>query len=128
MNAALIGVVLLCLTPVFRHMPLNALAAIVITGVIGLLDFPRVLFLLKVSAWLQSSWLLGKAPRCPQMQCVMLWSSAGFLAGRACRHQGTQSSAEAQNLACGSHPACCLSLLLAFCRLPVAVLLQPTHA
>ena len=48
-NAALIGVVLLCLTPVFRHMPLNALAAIVITGVIGLLDFPRVLFLLKVS-------------------------------------------------------------------------------
>ena len=49
-NAALIGIVLLCLTPVFRHMPLNALAAIVITGVIGLLDFPRVIFLLKVSS------------------------------------------------------------------------------
>ena len=44
-NAALIGIVLLCLTPVFRHMPLNALAAIVITGVIGLLDFPRVILL-----------------------------------------------------------------------------------
>ena len=48
-NATLIGIVLLCLTPVFRHMPLNALAAIVITGVIGLLDFPRVIFLLKAS-------------------------------------------------------------------------------
>ena len=59
-NAALIGVVLLCLTPVFRHMPLNALAAIVITGVIGLLDFPRVLFLLKVSAWLLSGLCLGR--------------------------------------------------------------------
>ena len=63
MNAALIGVVLLCLTPVFRHMPLNALAAIVITGVIGLLDFPRVLFLLKVSLWLLSSLLLGRSTR-----------------------------------------------------------------
>ena len=40
-NAALIGVVLLCLTPVFRHMPLNALAAIVITGVIGLTNLLR---------------------------------------------------------------------------------------
>ncbi len=49
-NATLIGIVLLCLTPVFRHMPLNALAAIVITGVIGLLDFPRVIFLLRVIA------------------------------------------------------------------------------
>ncbi|EIE27094.1 sulfate permease [Coccomyxa subellipsoidea C-169] len=48
-NAALIGFVLLCLTPVFQHMPLNALAAIVITGVIGLLDFQRALFLLQVS-------------------------------------------------------------------------------
>jgi sulfate transporter 4 len=48
-NAALIGVVLLWLTPVFRHMPLNALAAIVITGVMGLLDFPRVFFLFKAS-------------------------------------------------------------------------------
>ncbi len=47
-NAALIGFVLLCLTPVFQHMPLNALAAIVITGVIGLLDFQRALFLLQV--------------------------------------------------------------------------------
>ena len=59
-NAALIGVVLLCLTPVFRHMPLNALAAIVITGVIGLLDFPRVLFLLKVGAWPPSGLPLGR--------------------------------------------------------------------
>lgn len=48
MNAALIGFVLLCLTPVFQHLPLNALAAIVITGVIGLLDFQRALFLLQV--------------------------------------------------------------------------------
>lgn len=60
-NAALIGVVLLCLTPVFRHMPLNALAAIVITGVIGLLDFPRVILLLKASARLPSGLPLGRA-------------------------------------------------------------------
>ena len=64
-NAALIGVVLLCLTPVFRHMPLNALAAIVITGVIGLLDFPRVFFLLKVSAWLLFCLCLGTAAALP---------------------------------------------------------------
>lgn len=58
-NATLIGIVLLCLTPVFRHMPLNALAAIVITGVIGLLDFPRVIFLLKASILL--AWVCAQA-------------------------------------------------------------------
>ena len=36
------------LTPVFQHMPLNALAAIVITGVLGLLDFPRCVQLFRV--------------------------------------------------------------------------------
>ena len=61
-NATLIGIVLLCLTPVFRHMPLNALAAIVITGVIGLLDFPRVIFLLKAST--PSAWICAQAMEC----------------------------------------------------------------
>ena len=47
-NAAAVGVVLAFLTPVFQHMPLNALAAIVITGVLGLLDFGRVVTLFRV--------------------------------------------------------------------------------
>ena len=50
-NAVLIGMVLLWLTPVAQHLPLNALAAIVIMGVIGLLDFGQFLFLLRVSSW-----------------------------------------------------------------------------
>jgi len=48
-NAILIGLVLLCLTPVAQHLPLNALAAIVIMGVIGLLDFGHFFCLLRVS-------------------------------------------------------------------------------
>ena len=47
-TAALIGAVLLFATPVFGHLPLNALAAIVITGVLPLLDFGRVLSLARV--------------------------------------------------------------------------------
>ncbi len=47
-NAAAVGLVLAFLTPVFQHMPLNALAAIVITGVLGLLDFGRVVTLFRV--------------------------------------------------------------------------------
>ena len=39
---------LLLLTPVFAHMPLNALAAIVITGVLGLLDFGQAAHLYRV--------------------------------------------------------------------------------
>lgn len=47
-NSAAIGLVLLCLTPVFEHLPMNALAAIVITGVLGLLDFQRLFHLIRV--------------------------------------------------------------------------------
>jgi MFS superfamily sulfate permease-like transporter len=47
-NSAAIGLVLLCLTPVFQHLPMNALAAIVIVGVLGLLDFRRFFQLLQV--------------------------------------------------------------------------------
>lgn len=40
-TAALVGITLLCLTPVFNAMPMNALAAIVIAGVLPLLDFGK---------------------------------------------------------------------------------------
>jgi MFS superfamily sulfate permease-like transporter len=49
-TAALIGAVLLFATPVFGHLPLNALAAIVITGVLPLLDFGRAWALARVRA------------------------------------------------------------------------------
>ena len=48
MNALLIGVVLFCLTPVAQFLPLNALAAIVITGVVPVMDFRQLLHLAKV--------------------------------------------------------------------------------
>ena len=48
-NAALVGLTLLCLTPVFNTMPMNALAAIVIAGVLPLLDFGRGMALFWVS-------------------------------------------------------------------------------
>ncbi len=40
-TAGLVGITLLCLTQVFNAMPMNALAAIVIAGVLPLLDFGR---------------------------------------------------------------------------------------
>lgn len=40
-TAGLVGITLLCLTPVFNAMPMNALAAIVIAGVLPLLDFGK---------------------------------------------------------------------------------------
>lgn len=48
-TAALVGVTLLCLTPVFNNMPMNALAAIVIAGVLPLLDLNKGLWLFSVS-------------------------------------------------------------------------------
>ena len=49
-TASLVGVTLLWLTPVFNAMPMNALAAIVIAGVLPLLDFGRGVSLFRVSA------------------------------------------------------------------------------
>ena len=42
-TAALVGLTLTCLTPVFAHLPLFALAAIVISGVLGLVDYPEAI-------------------------------------------------------------------------------------
>ena len=47
-NALFIGAVLLWLTPVARFLPFNALAAIVITGVVPVIDFAHLFHLLKV--------------------------------------------------------------------------------
>ena len=43
-------IVLLCLTPVFKNMPQNAQAAIIISAVSGLFNYEEFLFLWKVSA------------------------------------------------------------------------------
>lgn len=49
-NALLIGAVLYCLTPVAQYLPLNALAAIVIVGVVNVMDFGHLLYLARVCA------------------------------------------------------------------------------
>jgi len=47
-TACLVGATLLLLTPVFEHMPLSALGAIVISGVIGLINCDEAVFLWRV--------------------------------------------------------------------------------
>lgn len=47
-TATLVGFVLLLLTSLFEKMPLATLAAIVISGVLGLLDYPEAIYLYKV--------------------------------------------------------------------------------
>ena len=55
-TATMVGFVLLFLTPVFEQMPLNVLAAIVISGVIGLFDYEEALHLWKVHKFDFSVW------------------------------------------------------------------------
>ena len=43
-------IVLLCLTPVFKNMPQNAQAAIIISAVSGLFNYEEFLFLWKVGS------------------------------------------------------------------------------
>ena len=45
----LVMIVLLCLTPVFRNMPQNAQAAVIIAAVIGLFRYDEWIFLWKVA-------------------------------------------------------------------------------
>ncbi len=45
----LVMIVLLCLTPVFRNMPQNAQAAVIIAAVIGLFRYDEWFFLWKVA-------------------------------------------------------------------------------
>ncbi|KAL3141752.1 hypothetical protein ABBQ32_004432 [Trebouxia sp. C0010 RCD-2024] len=54
-TAGLVGITLLCLTPVFNAMPMNALAAIVIAGVLPLLDFGKGISLFWIS---KQDWLV----------------------------------------------------------------------
>ena len=49
-NAVLIGAVLVWLTPVAQYLPLNALADIVITGVVTVMDFGQLFYLARVGA------------------------------------------------------------------------------
>lgn len=97
--ASVVGATLLFLVTVFQHMPMNAMAAIIIMGVVGLLDFGRALFYFKVRAHLQMLlFKFNQSYRCvwrlftlrmvcialPVGRCVM--SSFGKVATRdACR-------------------------------------------
>ena len=60
-TATMVGIVLLCLTAVFELLPLNVLAAIVISGVIGLLDYPEALYLWKVHKFDFGVWMTAFA-------------------------------------------------------------------
>eukprot|EP00192_Tetraselmis_astigmatica_P007586 CAMPEP_0117680504 /NCGR_PEP_ID=MMETSP0804-20121206/18396_1 /TAXON_ID=1074897 /ORGANISM="Tetraselmis astigmatica, Strain CCMP880" /LENGTH=749 /DNA_ID=CAMNT_0005490023 /DNA_START=80 /DNA_END=2329 /DNA_ORIENTATION=- len=58
-TSMLVLLILLFITPVFEWMPFNALAAIVISGVVGLVEFNEMMFLFKVAkldclVWLTS--------------------------------------------------------------------------
>ena len=57
MTAALVGLTLTCLTNVFAHLPLFALAAIVISGVLGLVDYPEAFYLYKANRLDFAVWL-----------------------------------------------------------------------
>jgi sulfate transporter 4 len=56
-TATMVGVVLLLLTPVFEKLPLNVLAAIVISGVLGLLDYAEAMYLWRVHKFDFLVWL-----------------------------------------------------------------------
>jgi len=47
-TACVVGLVLLCMTPVFEKLPMNAMGAIVISGVSGLLEYEQAVHLFKV--------------------------------------------------------------------------------
>ena len=42
------GITLLCLTPVFKNMPVNAQGAIIVSAIIGLFNYSEWIFLWKV--------------------------------------------------------------------------------
>jgi MFS superfamily sulfate permease-like transporter len=60
-------VVLLCLTPVFRNMPQNAQAAVIIAAVVGLFRYDEFVFLWKVTPFsvTSKSSLANHAPALP---------------------------------------------------------------
>ena len=56
-TAFLVGLVLLFLTPIFEKLPLNTLAAIVISGVMGLFDYEEAKYLWKVHKFDFGVWM-----------------------------------------------------------------------
>jgi len=58
-TATLVCITLLFLTPVFEKLPTNSLAAIVISGVIGLLDYEEAIYLWKVHRFDFAVWLVA---------------------------------------------------------------------
>mmetsp|Transcript_23450 Transcript_23450/g.32879 ORF Transcript_23450/g.32879 Transcript_23450/m.32879 type:complete len:740 (+) Transcript_23450:250-2469(+) len=58
-TATIVGFVLLFLTSIFEKMPLSVLAAIVISGVLGLLDYEEAIYLWKVHKFDFGVWLIA---------------------------------------------------------------------
>jgi sulfate transporter 4 len=56
-TATLVGLVLLFLTSIFEKLPLSVLAAIVISGVLGLFDYPEAIYLWKVHKFDLGVWM-----------------------------------------------------------------------
>lgn len=60
-QAILVGITLLCLTPVFKNMPQNAQGAIIVSAIIGLFNYSEWIFLWKVNKldWIvfNAAWL-----------------------------------------------------------------------
>jgi sulfate transporter 4 len=58
-TSILVGITLLLLTPIFEKLPLCVLAAIVISGVIGLLDYEEAMYLWKVHKFDFLVWMVA---------------------------------------------------------------------
>ena len=118
--AAVVGLVLAALTPVFQLLPLNVLAAVVVSGVLGVFEWDEALFLYRVSL-LHSNWPADKVHKRSNeagcMLCSLRWmqplwvpSSSGVL-GCVCHMQPRQVFAG--NGCSSGEPVC-------FCGLPDA--------
>ena len=82
--AAVVGLVLAALTPVFQLLPLNVLAAVVVSGVLGVFEWDEALFLYRVSSC-DSSWAAANLHRGSRdagyMLCSLRWMQSFWVPG-----------------------------------------------
>ena len=82
--AAVVGLVLAALTPVFQLLPLNVLAAVVVSGVLGVFEWDEALFLYRVSLC-HSKWLTAKlykrSSEAGCMICSLRWMQTFWVPG-----------------------------------------------
>lgn len=58
-TATMVGIVLLLLTDVFEKLPLSVLAAIVISGIVSLIDYPEAMYLWSVHRFDFAVWMVA---------------------------------------------------------------------